>query len=130
MDYSAVTLTMVIAAETHIWKQTVGVTNVENLILFPAVILFMFVMDQKELWSLHQMVCLPLRLSNCSQIFFKSPQIENLEILRLILISEIRKFLMCASLQIANPQIFMINPQITKLHISRKKLHNSVSEQS
>jgi hypothetical protein len=27
---------------------------------------------------------------------------------------------MCASLQIANPQIFLINPQITKLHISRK----------
>jgi hypothetical protein len=30
-------------------KQTVGVTNVENLILFPALLLFMFVMDKKKL---------------------------------------------------------------------------------
>jgi hypothetical protein len=46
--------------------------------------------------------------------FYKSLQIENLQILGLILLSQIRKFLRCASPQIANPRIFMINPQIRK----------------
>jgi hypothetical protein len=45
--------------------------------------------------------------------FYKSLQIANLQILGLILLSQIRKFLRCASPQIANPQIFMINPQIS-----------------
>ncbi len=49
------------------------------------------------------------------QAFFKSPQISNPQILRLILLSQIHKILRCASLQIANPQIFMVAPQIANV---------------
>jgi hypothetical protein len=49
------------------------------------------------------------------QAFFKSPQISNPQILRLILLSQIRKVLRCDSPQIANPQICMDNPQIANL---------------
>jgi hypothetical protein len=55
------------------------------------------------------------------QTFFKSPQIANLQILGLIPLSQISKILMCVSPQIANPQIFMINPQVANLQISAKQ---------
>ncbi len=47
-------------------------------------------------------------------IFFYSSQIANAQILWLILLSQIRKFLSfaCVNPQNANPQIIMINPQI------------------
>ncbi len=44
--------------------------------------------------------------------FFLSPQIVNSQILVLILLSQIRKYLRYASPQIANLQIFMNNPEI------------------
>jgi hypothetical protein len=46
------------------------------------------------------------------QTFFLSPQIANPQILGLISLSQILKFLRYASPQIANEQIFVINPQI------------------
>jgi hypothetical protein len=46
------------------------------------------------------------------QTFYKSLQIANPQIFALIQISQFRKCLKCASPQITNPQIFMINPQI------------------
>jgi hypothetical protein len=46
------------------------------------------------------------------KFFLKSPQIANPQILGLISLSQILKFLKYASPQIANEQIFMINPQI------------------
>jgi hypothetical protein len=45
--------------------------------------------------------------------FFLSRQIVNPHILGLVSLSQIRKSPMCASPKIANPQIFMINPQTT-----------------
>jgi hypothetical protein len=39
--------------------------------------------------------------------FFRSPQIENPQILELISLPKIRKLLRCASPQIANPQLFI-----------------------
>ncbi len=41
-----------------------------------------------------------------------SGQVRKPQILGLIPLSEIRKFFWCVSLQIANPQFFIINPQI------------------
>jgi hypothetical protein len=59
----------------------------------------------------------------------KIPQIANPQIHWLIMQSQIFKFLRCASLQIANPQIFTINPQIANLQISTIycTLHNAQS---
>jgi hypothetical protein len=51
------------------------------------------------------------RLAN--KLIFKV-QIANPQTLGLISLSQNRKFLRCASPQIAIPQIFMINPQIRK----------------
>jgi hypothetical protein len=51
--------------------------------------------------------------------FLQSPQISNPQILWLIALSQIRKFLRYASQQIANPQIFIINPQIATPQISK-----------
>ncbi len=42
------------------------------------------------------------------QSIVKSPQIANLQILGLIPLSEILKFLTCAGRQIANPQFFLL----------------------
>ncbi len=47
--------------------------------------------------------------------FVKSPQIANPKILGLIPLSQIRKFLWCASPEVVNPQIFMNYPQILYL---------------
>jgi hypothetical protein len=55
-----------------------------------------------------------------ANFFFKSLQIANPHIPGLIPQSQIRKILMCASPQIANPQIFMIFLQIANLQISTK----------
>jgi hypothetical protein len=66
-------------------------------------------------YDMYQYICTCTLYSRGWQAnFYKSLQIANLQILGLILLSQIRKFLRCASLQIANPQIFMINPQIRK----------------
>jgi hypothetical protein len=46
--------------------------------------------------------------------FFKSPQVANPQILDLILLSQIRKFLNYACPHVANPQIFMNNQHINK----------------
>jgi hypothetical protein len=48
------------------------------------------------------------------------PQIANLQILGLILLSQIHKYLLSDSQQIANPQIFMINQQIANPQFSPK----------
>jgi hypothetical protein len=56
------------------------------------------------------------------QTFVKSPQIENPQILGLIPLSQIRQFHRYASLQIANPQILMINPQISTKYCATQKL--------
>jgi hypothetical protein len=45
---------------------------------------------------------------------FLKAQIANPQILGLILLSQTRTFLMHASPQITNPQIFIVNPQIRK----------------
>jgi hypothetical protein len=45
-------------------------------------------------------------------------QIANPQILRIIPLLQIRKFLRSARPQIANPQFFMINPQITNLQFT------------
>jgi hypothetical protein len=55
-----------------------------------------------------------------ANFFFKSPHIAYPQILGLIPMSQIRKFLSCANPQKANLQIFVINPQIANPHISTK----------
>jgi hypothetical protein len=60
--------------------------------------------------------------------FFKSPQTANSQILGFPPLSQIRKFLRCASLQIANPPIFMIYQQIADSSNFYKILHNTVSK--
>jgi sorbitol-specific phosphotransferase system component IIBC len=57
-----------------------------------------------------------------ASILFLSPKIANPQILGLILLSQIRKFLRCVNPQIANPQIFMINPQISLGFMSKAGL--------
>jgi hypothetical protein len=54
------------------------------------------------------------------QTFFSNPQI-----LKLILQSQNPKLFRCASPQIANPQIFMTNPQIVNTQIITKYLQLS-----
>jgi hypothetical protein len=54
------------------------------------------------------------------QSFVKSPQIANWQIFGLIPLSQIRKFVTCASPQIANSQVFMINTQIANPPILTK----------
>jgi hypothetical protein len=61
--------------------------------------------------------------------FFKGLQNTNQQVLGLILLLQIRKFLRCASPQILKPKIFMIDQQITNPHF-HTKLHNSVCKQS
>jgi hypothetical protein len=53
------------------------------------------------------------------QTFSKSIQIGNPQILGLIELLQIRKLLMSARPQIANPQIFKINLQIANLQFSQ-----------
>ncbi len=53
-------------------------------------------------------------------VLFHKQKIENPQILGLIPLSQILIFRRCASPQIANPQIFMINSQIVNPQISTK----------
>jgi hypothetical protein len=53
--------------------------------------------------------------------FIKSPQTANPKILSLLPLSQIRKFLLCTSRQVANPQIFMIYPQISYFKSANRK---------
>jgi hypothetical protein len=48
------------------------------------------------------------------QTFFKSSQITYLHIYGLIPLSQVRKFLRCAGLQIANPQIFKFHKKLIR----------------
>jgi hypothetical protein len=57
-------------------------------------------------------------------LFFKKPQVAVLRILGLIPPSQIREVLRCASLQIENPHVFLINQQTRKI----SPLYNSVSK--
>jgi hypothetical protein len=50
-----------------------------------------------------------------TEIFLLEPRIANPQILWIIPLLQIRKFLRIARQQIANPQIFMINLQITNV---------------
>jgi hypothetical protein len=59
----------------------------------------------------HAVACI-LKAEMGKLTYVKSPQIANPQILGLIPLLQIRKFLRCTSPQIANPQIFMIKPQI------------------
>ncbi len=59
------------------------------------------------------------------QTFFKIPQIENLQILGLIPLSEI-----CKYRSFASPQIFVIYPQTAIPQNFYKIKHNSVSKLS
>jgi hypothetical protein len=58
------------------------------------------------------------QLQRWSKKLFFIPQIANPQILGLITLSQIRKFLRWASPQIANRQIVIINPQIPNLQTS------------
>jgi hypothetical protein len=63
--------------------------------------------------------CFLLVIGGQANFCWKS-QIANPQILVLIPLSQIRNFLRYASPQIANPQIFMIIPQIANPQISTK----------
>jgi hypothetical protein len=57
-----------------------------------------------------------------------SSQIEKPPFLGIVPLLQISKFLMCAILQIANPLILLINPQIANPQIYTKYCTNSVSK--